>query len=245
VTAPDVDDEAAHRQANAIRSRLLAAADWAELGSALCNPGTLRAFSRDTSTQAFDELTHHMTKLEGLIVARGVDQPINTPTAHALLRVVIEWEAGQARPKWDVPAGEPAREAIAAGLAGEFQDPTTGQCDAYVRFDTVALILPPEAGELRLPVLKDVYLKAYVGETGLKAARDTFYAHVERHADPVFTYTKISPVVVWRDFAVVTVNRPAEDRATVPLPQGAGGATYIFHRVGTEWRLLVISRSWG
>ena len=61
----------------------------------------------------------------------------------------------------------------------------------------------------------------------------------------MFTYTKIWPVIVWRDFAVVTVNRPAEDKATVPLPRGAGGSTYIFHRAGSEWRLLVISRTWG
>ena len=244
-TAVDVDEAAAYRQATAIRGQLLAHATWADMGGTACNPGALRTFERDTTKKTADEVKFLMTKLEGLIVARGLDTPLTEPTAHALLRDVITWEAGATRPNWDVEGKEKPRPAIAAGLAGEFLDPATGKCDSYIHLDTVVVILPPGVGDFRMPTTKDVALKDYIGEAGLKAARDTFYATVAKRSDPVFTYTKINPAVIWRDFAVVTVNRPAEDKGVVQLPKGAGGSTYIFHRVGNEWRLLVIARTWG
>jgi hypothetical protein len=210
---------------------------------AICDAGTLRTFTRDTAKEAQARVAADIEQLERLIVARGVDGTMAAPAAQALLREVVAWEVAAARPNWDVPSGTATRRAIAAGLGGEFQNPATGKCEAFVHFDTAVVVIPP-AGDFRTPSFKGVRLQLYVGDAGLRAARDTFYAHSAHAADPVFTYTRVGPIVVWRDYAVVTVNRPAEDRAAVLLPQGAGGSTYIFHRVGSEWRLLVIAKTW-
>jgi hypothetical protein len=107
-------------------------------------------------------------------------------------------------------------------------------------------VVIPEVPNFRAPDVPGVRLSLYMGEAGLKQAREAFFAK-QGASDPnsLFSYTRVRAAVVWRDYAVVAVNRPAESRGIQTLSTGGGGASYIFHRVGDEWRLLTIVRSWG
>lgn len=231
----------ARTRADSLRQRLLAATTWTELGTR-CSPGVLRTFA-DSTPEGQARITEAMEILERTIVFHGIEEPVNTPAAHDLLRAVAGWEAGLARPKWDVPRGEPVREAIAAGLAGEYENPATGRCEAYTERSKV-VIVTPELENFAPPRLDTARIAVFVGDEGLKRARDQFWS-THTASDPIFTYTKIRVFVLWRDYAVVTVNRPAENRGVAALPHGAGGGSYIFHRQDGEWRLLVIARTWG
>jgi hypothetical protein len=202
----------------------------------------LRTFSTDgaTSAQALDAVA----ELERIIVARGIDNPIDTPAGHALMRTVVAWEAFAERPRWDVPAGKTAPRAIAAGLGGGFRNPTTRKCETYLPGDTATIVLPPLTN-FAPPRTEGVRLTLYYGEPGVRRARDAFHAFVaKRDTAAVFAYTRVRAAVLWRDYAVVAVNRPAEAGGVLTLSKGLGGGTYIFRRVGDEWRLLVIVRTW-
>ena len=50
---------------------------------------------------------------------------------------------------------------------------------------------------------------------------------------------------MWRDWAVVVVTRPLEERGVEVNKKNNGGAAYLMRKVGTEWRLLSVVRSWG
>ena len=239
------EEARAHALADSLRARILAIAAFTEFPGDSCNPGTLRTFPKDTTQAARAGTDEIVERLERLVVVQGVENPLDTPAAHDLLRTVVLWEAGGLRPRWDVARGGEDRRAIAPGLVGEFRNPATGKCESYVAADTATVVIP-EVPNFRIPEVTGVRLSLYTGEAGLKQARDAFFAK-QGASDPnsLFTYTRVRAAVVWRDYAVVAVNRPAESRGIQPLSAGGGGASYIFHRVGDEWRLLSIVRSWG
>jgi hypothetical protein len=239
-------EEAAYqRRADSLRARILARAEWTDMGADSCRPGAFRSFAGDTATadSARGENADSLAaRLERLIIARGVGGPVDTREGHDLLRTVISWEADLERPRWDVPRGQPPRETIAAGLAGQYRNPETGSCDRYVPNEGLVFVIPAVT-DFQPPKARTGQLEVVTGEDGLKAVRDRFFVSAT-DADPIFTYSRIAPVVLWGSYAVVTVDRPAELRGVHPLNQDAGGATYIFHRVEGAWRLLVIVRSW-
>jgi hypothetical protein len=184
--------------------------------------------------------------LERIIIARGVDEPLDTPAGHALLRTVLRWEAAGPRPRWDVLDPKDLRYAIAAGMTGQVMNPQTKKCESYVTEDSVVAVVPAIAG-LTAPKAKGAMRIALYagGDSALNRARDAFYAAEGHTKNTVFTYTRLGPIVVWRDWALVVVNRPAEANGVMAVGQGLGGGVYIFRRTGDEWRLTVISRSWG
>ena len=242
-SGPSPVEEASYAaRAERLRARIIAASGWTDLGGDSCSVGMLRTFSSDsgTSAQALDAVA----ELERIIVARGIDNPIDTPAGHALMRTVAAWEAFAERPRWDVAAGKTAPRAIAAGLGGGFRNPTTGKCETYLPGDTATIVLPPLTS-FTPPRTGGVRLTLYYGEPGVRRARDAFHATVaKRDTAAVFAYTRVRAAVLWRDYAVVAVNRPAEAGGVLSLSKGLGGGTYIFRRVGDEWRLLVIVRTW-
>ena len=234
-------EEAQYRQrADSLRGFLLGRAEWVELAGDSCNPGTFRSFRRDSADTA--AVTRATEMLERAIVVSGVDQPLTSRASHELIRTVIAWEADLARPAWDVTGNEPPRPAMSPGLGGQFLNAATGACDRYVRLDGLTFVIP-DVGDFTPPRFKPGQADIVKGDSGLKAARDRFFA-THDESDPIFTYTRLGPIVVWGDYGLVTVNRPAELKGIRPLDTGAGGATYIFHRVRNEWRLLSIVRSW-
>jgi hypothetical protein len=158
------------------------------------------------------------------------------------LRTLVQWEGAVARPKWDVPAGQKTREAIAAGLSGEFRNPASKRCESYVPLDSVTIVIPA-VSSFSSPRMNKVRTTIFVGDTGLARGRAAFFAASRDH-DVLFSYARIRALVLWRDYAVAAVNRQAQRQEMQPVDQG-GGAAYIFHRVGREWRLLTITRTWG
>ncbi|MCU0625400.1 MAG: hypothetical protein MUF21_02790 [Gemmatimonadaceae bacterium] len=242
---PENELQAAIELAHDYRDALLRDADFTDIGRDECNDGWLRAFPRDSSAAAHEARADLVDKLEKLVLEFGTDQPLASVEGRDLLRVVVEWEAGGEMPVWDVLGGRARRQAIAPGLQGRVRNPVSGRCEATGARDTTLFILPAVPSFQRTP-RAGVALRLVFGEGGLKEARDAFWrGHPLPETDALFAYTRIAATLLWKEYAVVTVHRPLEQRGAVALPTSNGGGTYIFHRAGGEWRLLAIARTWG
>ena len=242
---PQNELEAALELAHDYRAHLLRASDFTDIGQDRCNDGWLRAFPRDSTDTMREATSDLVDKLEKLIQAYAVDAPLDTPEGHELLRTVVLWETGVERPRWDVWSGKAGREAIAAGLTEQVTDAATGRCLINARGDTAAYVLPIVTG-LGLPAARGVRTNLVFGDRGLSALRTRFWATKElRDSSAALAYTRVSAAMLWKEYAVVTVHRPMEHRNGAALSTSNGGGTYIFHRVGNTWLLLVIARSWG
>ena len=242
---PQNELEAALELAHDYRAQLLRASDFTDIGQDRCNEGWLRGFPRD-STDAMREATADLVdKFEKLIQVYAVDAPLDTPEGHELLRTVVLWETGRERPRWDVWSGKAAREAIAAGLTEQVNDAATGRCLVNARGDTAAYVLPLVTG-LGLPPVRGAATNLVFGDRGLSSLRTRYWAARQVHdSSAILAYTRVSAAMLWKEYAVVTVHRPMEHRDGTALSASNGGGTYIFHRVGNTWLLLVIARSWG
>lgn len=240
---PSAEEQRYLTRADSLRGSILATAAWAELGEDSCNPGALRIF---VDTAAVTRARHDsaVMALEAVIIARGIDEPLDTRAGHALLRTAIRWEAAGTRPRWDVLAEGDDRRAIAAGLGGAYREAASGKCQPYATTDSVVVVIPPAPG-FTLPERDGLRTVLYTGDEGLGRARELFYAQPGRTATSEFAFTRLRAVVLWRDYAVVAVVRHAESQVSTAPGAAAGGASYIFHRVGDEWRLLVVARTWG
>lgn len=237
------EDDRYLAHANVLRARILREATWAGFEGGQCHEGALRVFLSDTGTSAKTGITKIIAELERIVVARGVEAPLDTAPVRQLLASVIGWESGISRPFWDVPAGERKRETIAAGLTGEFLNPVTNKCELLAPFDTMRIVLP-EGVTLAPPPTRSPTILIASGAAGLNRLRDEFFAQSREDVASVMTYTHVIAVAYWRDYAVIAVNRPAEIRGAVLQKKTAGGAAYLFHRVDGEWRLLTITRTW-
>lgn len=240
------EDDRYFALANELRRRILEQASWADLGGGECREGALRLFSTDSATARNSTTDALIARLERIIVARGIDVPLDSAPVASLLQTAIGWESGITRPKWDVPEGQEAPETIAAGLTGEFFNPVTSQCELMAPFDTMRIVVPE--GATATPPMKldanDPLMLIDSGPEGLRRFRDEFFTLSQGNPNAVLTYVHVLAVVEWRGFGVVSVNRPAERQGALLNKEGAGGATYLFHRVGDEWRVLAIARTW-
>jgi hypothetical protein len=240
----DAEARAAVRTVDGLRGEYLARASWAELGDR-CNPGSLRVFAADTTPAQRQALQALVERMEQVILVHGVGSTLATPEARALLRVIVGWEAGIDRPRWDEDgAGE--HRALATGLTGEVPDPTSAGClPSPVQRDTVTFVVPGFS-DMEFPNAARPRVKAYLGREAPQRARDEFYTAVgSRTPEAELSYIRIAPVVIWRGYALVGVDRPRE-RGGIEIGVGSnGGAAYLLRRVGREWRLLSIVRSRG
>ncbi len=229
---------------NTLRREYLARSAWADLGDR-CNPGSLRVFPKDTTPDLQKALQAMVERMEQTIVLYGAGSALATPEARALLRVVVGWEAGIDRPRWDED-GTGVHRAVATGLTGDVPDPTKPGClPSPVMGDTVTFVVPGFA-DMDFPKAPRPRVKAYFGPEGQQRARDEFFTAVgAKNPSADLSYIVVAPMVIWRDYAVVGVNRPRE-RGGIAVGSGSnGGAAYLLRRVGGEWRLLSIVRSWG
>lgn len=227
-----------------LRAQYLKRAAWAELGDR-CTPGSLRVFPNDTTEAQRDSLQRLVERMEQTIVGRGAPSKLDTPEARGLLRVIVGWEAGIDRPTWDVDGTE-RRQAVAAGLTGEVPDPRgTGCLPSPLLADTVTFVIPGFQ-DMEFPQAPRPRVKAYLGTDALRTARDEFYAAVgSKNPDSELTYIVVAPMVIWHGWAMVGVDRP-KDRAGIEVRSGSnGGAAYLLRKVGTQWRLVTVVRSWG
>lgn len=243
---PQSEVEAARELARDYRQELLTAASFTDIAQDACNGGWLRAFPRDVTPAQREHTAEVVDKLEKLIAEYGVDVGLGSAEGQDLIRSAVMWELGMGRPVWDVLDGKANREAIAMPLMGRTTDPRSGRCVAETPLDTMLIVLPPITA-LAVPARRGGVVPRFAfGERGLRVEREHHWA-ARPHADSTSTlpYSRISASVLWKEFAVVTVVRPIERPDGSALPKGNGGGTYIFHRVGDEWRLLVIARTWG
>ncbi len=226
------------------RRAYLARASWADLGDR-CNPGALRVFTQDTTPALQSALQAMVEGMERTIVLQGAGRSLATPEARALLRVVVGWEAGIDRPRWDED-GTGVHRAVAAGLTGEVPDPTKPGClPSPVMGDTVTFVVPGFS-DMDFPKAPRPRVKAYFGPEGQQRARDDFFTAVgSKHPDADLSYVVVAPMVIWQDYAVVGVQRPRERGGIAVGTASNGGAAYLLRRVAGEWRLLSIVRSWG
>ncbi len=242
---PQNELEAALELAHDYRAHLLRASDFTDIGQDRCNDGWLRAFPRDSTDTMREATADLVDKFEKLIQAYAVDAPLDTPEGHELLRTVVLWETGIERPRWDVWNGKAGREAIAAGLTEQITDASTGKCIVRARGDTASYVLPMVSGLSMQPV-HGVSTNMVFGDRGMNTLRSRYWAIKDvRDSSAILAYTRVSAAMLWKEYAVVTVHRPMEHRDGSALSTSNGGGTYIFHRVGTSWLLLVIARSWG
>jgi hypothetical protein len=237
------DSLAAVRKADSLRVAVLDAARFVHLDSTQCDQGVLRTFPDSAHAAGAPGASELLARLERLVIAQGVENSVDNPLGHALLRGVAGWEAGITRPQWDVPAGAPTYRAIGAGMAGEFWNPDTKKCESFIPVEPQYLLLPQLTG-FTMPRPPRTTLTIGFGERGLYDIRDKFFAAHRGDSTAVLTYAHVIATVVWRDYAVVAVNRPAEQMGAMALRKGAGGSTYLFHQVDGEWRLLAIVRTW-
>ncbi|HSJ62450.1 MAG TPA: hypothetical protein VK922_00970 [Gemmatimonadaceae bacterium] len=236
------EDDRYFARANALRARILRDATWAGFEGGQCHEGALRVFLTDSGSASSD-ITRAIAELERIVVARGVEAPLDSAPVVQLFSTVIGWETGVSRPFWDVPDGEPRRETIAAGLTGEFLNPVTNKCELLSPFDTMRIVLP-EGVSVAPPPSRSPTILIESGPAGLNRLRDDFFVKSRDDVSSVMTYTHVIAVAYWRDYAVIAVNRPAELRGAVLTNKTAGGAAYLFHRVDGEWQLLTITRTW-
>ncbi|MBA3559524.1 MAG: hypothetical protein H0W30_13115 [Gemmatimonadaceae bacterium] len=238
------EEERYYNRALRLRDRILNRATWMESEAVPCDPGALRIFSTDSASAARDSVGYDVNTLERLVIVRGIDNSLDAPRTHDLLRAVLAWEADAARPSWDVKQDGQSRKAIAAGLSGKFMNPETRKCESMAPFDTVYAVLPVLTGFSMRQYPNVNFVLAY-GEEGLNRMRDAFFAGTTGSPSSVLNYVRVRAAVVWRDFAVIAVNRPIDSRGSVAVAQSSGGAAYIFRYTKGEWRLLTITRTWG
>jgi hypothetical protein len=239
------EDSAAYARLQQWRMQYLRGASWADLGER-CNPGALRIFPADTTAEARDSVQQLVERMEQQVVLRGVGSALDTPDARRLLRVIVGWEAGIDRPSWDSDRREPPRQAVATGLTGEVPDPEGPGClPSPLASDTVVFVIPGFTG-MEFPKAPSPRVMAYFGPEGQRHARDEFYARIGRtNPEADLAYIAVAPMVIWRDYAVVGVRRPVERGGVAIGQESRGGAAYLMRRIGNEWRLLAIVRSWG
>ena len=230
-------------RASQLRDLILARSSWQELGEG-CNPGVLRTFM-DTTQGGMAKLDTLVRELERFVVARGVGAPIDTPQGRDLLRTVALWEAAGPRPRWDSVDGV-ERRAVATGLTGQVMNPQTQKCESYVDSDSVVLILPEGITLGKLAAKNAMTITAYSGDTSITTARNVFFTYPGRDRGVMFSYTRVGPTVLWREWGLVVVDRKLEvlNSGRMDTSSAAGGATYLFRRVGNEWRLFMIIRTW-
>lgn len=239
----EVDNGNYESKMRSMRSQYLKKASWAELGDR-CSPGALRIFPSDTSPTQREITQQLVERMEQTVLARGVGARLDTPAARALLRVIVGWESGIDRPRWDGD-DKPPRLAFATGLTGEVPDPRGDGClKSPAIGDTVTFVVPGFES-MEFPKAPAPRVKAYFGPQAQQRVRDEFFAAVgSKDVAAELSYIVIAPVLIWSDWALVAVDRPRE-KGGVELGASSGGAVYLMRRAGSEWRLLSVVRSWG
>jgi hypothetical protein len=230
---------------NQLRTNYVQRGAWAELGDR-CTPGALRIFPRDTTAGARDTLQAMVERMERYVISGGAGGSLATPEARSLLRTIVGWEAGIDRPNWDVLPGQKTRQAFATGLTGDVPDPNGPGClPSAVVADTVTFVIPGFT-DMEFPKAPRPRVKAYFGPEGQTRVRDEFFTAIgSRDNTAELLYVLVAPMVIWNDYGLVAVRRPQELGGVQVSGSNRGGATYLMRRVGAEWRLLAVVRSWG
>ena len=234
----DAAEARAVRQADSIRQVILSYASFVGFAEARCAPGDVRTFERDSS----GVVASLLKRIELLIASHAAFDSLDSETGRALLRAVARLETGGPGPLWDVLSG-PSPRVFNPVLPATLLNPVSGACEDTPGTTPFGLVLPQVTGFVA-PTDSGAapYLVEY-GPDGVKRVRDAFVA-LHRDSSAVLRHTRVNAHAMWRDYAIISVVREAEDRGVVPLPKLTSGAVYLFHRAEGEWRLLAVIRNW-
>jgi hypothetical protein len=231
----------AHATADSLRAAILRLSSFAGFSAndSTCAMGDVRTFEKDTTERSRDLLA----SLERLVIAYGAFQIIDNPSGHALLREVVRLETGGPGPRWDVASGHAPR-AFNPMLPGRALNPTTKVCERTPGIAPDGVVLPPVTN---LAVPHDSGAVTFVvgyGFEGMNSLRDFFFAQHRNDSTAVLHDARVNAYAIWQDYGIVSVVRESQLRGVVPLPKELLGTVYAFHKVGAEWRLLAIVRTW-
>jgi hypothetical protein len=172
-----------------------------------------------------------------------VSASLNNEAGKALLRSVVRLEAGGPGPRWDVLTGVAPR-AFNPLLPTAMYNPQAKQCEMTPGEEPDGMILPP-AGTFTAPADSGTAaVHVRFSAAGANEIRDMFYARFKSDTNAVLRLTRVNAYGMWDNFAVVSVIRERLARGITPLAGATTGSVYAFHRVGREWRLIALVRSW-
>jgi hypothetical protein len=224
------------RDAAELRGQILSLASFAGLADD-CSSAELRVFQAGTD-QLLKELVGN---LETLIVSYGIGTAIDSPEGKALLTATARLETYGPGIPWDVLEGEAPR-TFNPVVTSRLPNPETGRCEDIPGLDPLALIVPkvdgwePPRDSMVYPVVVGY------GPEAVNELREWFYERNGGSPDSTLRYVRVTAYAILGDYATVSVVRESERGGTVPLPQFRSGATYLLHKVGSEWRMISYSR---
>jgi hypothetical protein len=227
-----------NRQADVLRGRILSMASFAGLADA-CSAGELRVFEGD-SAQVAPQL---LEQLETLIISYGAGTSLDTPDGHALLRAMARLETHGPGIAWDVKEGAAPR-TLNAITTVRLPNPETKVCEEIPGLDPAALILPAVT---KWEVPRDsmtIPVTVGYGPESVNELRNWYYSKYSAEPDSALRYVRLKSHAMLGDYAMLAVERESERQGTVPLPQFRSGASYVLHKVGSEWRLIGYARVW-
>jgi hypothetical protein len=226
----------AHRTADSLRTRILGLANFAGFISPECSNGELRVFERDTKNESGAMLA----SLEKLVMSYGAGESLNTEPGKALLRAVTRLELGGPGPRWDTMSGTGPRSFnpnLPVAKATNDCLLTAGTAPDGLVLPPVTNFVPPrDSGTLSAPI--------EYGPGGLALIRSAYFKAHARDAKAIMHHSRVNAYALWDDYAIVSVAREAEVKGVVALAKETNGVVYAFHRVGAEWRLLALVRTW-
>jgi hypothetical protein len=74
--------------------------------------------------------------------------------------------------------------------------------------------------------------------------RDMFFARFANDTTAVLRLTRVNAYAMWENYALVSVVRERQARGITAVAGATTGSVYALHRVGREWRLLALVRTW-
>jgi hypothetical protein len=105
------------------------------------------------------------------------------------------------------------------------------------------LILPPVTGFVVPTDSGTPAVHVRFDAAGVNQIRDMFFARFAADTTAVLRITRVNAYAVWENYAIVSVVRDRQSRGVTPVAGGTG-TVYALHRVGREWRLLAVVRTW-
>jgi hypothetical protein len=234
-------DRAMRLRADSLRNLVLSYSAWVGFAEGPCATGDVRTFDRDST----GVVQRALGNLEFLVLTYGAYTSLNNVAGRALMRAVVRLEtAGGPAPRWDVASGRPPR-VLNPVLPASLYNPETKRCVPTPGTTPNGLVLPEMTNFTPPRDSGAVDFAVSYGARGLNTLRD-FFASKQRPSDSVIVYrtTRVVAHAIWQDYAIVAVQRDAERLGAVAIPQESTGATYAWRRVGGEWRLLAVVRTW-
>ncbi|HYV95989.1 MAG TPA: hypothetical protein VE967_00890 [Gemmatimonadaceae bacterium] len=232
----------ARAQADSLRRVVLGLATYAGfVDSSACAPGDVRTFENDTA----DVVKNALAALEVLVLSHGAFVPLDNEAGRALMRAALRLEMGGPGPRWDTISGLGPR-SINPFLPTRLLNSETKECKVWdPGNEPDGIVLPAPMTGFLVPRDSGAFNATVgYGPGALNDIRNFFFSRNRTNPNAVLKVTRVNAYGIWGDYAIIGVTRDRQRQGAVPLPKETTGATYAFHRVGSEWRLLAVIKDW-